>query len=219
MICRPPNALRSRLIFETKNQQVATTCPLLIFFVMHEDALLDEELPHESQRRLQNRQRAHRRRQRPHQKNNRTIVSPGFAHKESLLEAIKLGKRIFREKPLCTTAADCLKVIDAEIKSGEYGEPLMVHLRRRRSFCKLQIWLRHQLRSRLRRRRDQNLHSLYPSCHKARKFPRRLRRRSSRLVERGGYLATCTADALVKSQEQNGAVVQIEIKDCPDFYK
>ncbi|MBQ7493674.1 MAG: Gfo/Idh/MocA family oxidoreductase, partial [Selenomonadaceae bacterium] len=30
------------------------------------------------------------------------IVSPGFAHKESLLEAIKAGKRIFCEKPLCT---------------------------------------------------------------------------------------------------------------------
>ena len=34
-----------------------------------------------------------------------------------------------------------------------------------------------------------------------------------------GYLANCTADALVKSQEQNGAVVQIEMKDRPDFYK
>ena len=81
------------------------------------------------------------------------IVSPSFAHKESLLEAIKVGKRIFCEKPLCTTAEDCLEVIDAEIKSGkhliqlgfmrrydkgyrqvkaaiqsgEYGEPLIVH--------------------------------------------------------------------------------------------
>ena len=48
------------------------------------------------------------------------IVSPGFAHKESLLEAIKVGKQIFCEKPLCTTAADCLEVIDAEIKSGKH---------------------------------------------------------------------------------------------------
>lgn len=48
------------------------------------------------------------------------IVSHGFAHKESLLEAIKAGKRIFCEKPLCTTAADCLEVIDAEIKSGKH---------------------------------------------------------------------------------------------------
>ena len=81
------------------------------------------------------------------------IVTPGFAHKSALLPAIKAGKRIFCEKPLCTTAEDCLEVIDAEvksgrhliqlgfmrrydkgylqvkeaIKSGNYGEPLMVH--------------------------------------------------------------------------------------------
>lgn len=81
------------------------------------------------------------------------IVTPGFAHKESLLLAIAAGKRIFCEKPLCTTAEDCLEVIDAEIKSGKhliqlgfmrrydkgyrevkaaiksgsFGEPLMVH--------------------------------------------------------------------------------------------
>lgn len=81
------------------------------------------------------------------------IVTPGFAHKEALLEAIAAKKRIFCEKPLCTTAADCLEVIEAEVKSGmhliqlgfmrrydkgyrevkaaieshNYGEPLMVH--------------------------------------------------------------------------------------------
>lgn len=81
------------------------------------------------------------------------IVSPGFAHIESLITAIKAGKRIFCEKPLCTTAEDCLKVVKAEIESGkhliqvgfmrrydrgyklvkealasgEYGEPLMLH--------------------------------------------------------------------------------------------
>ena len=81
------------------------------------------------------------------------IVTPGFAHKEALLMAIKAGKRIFCEKPLCTTAEDCLEVIDAEVKSGkhliqlgfmrrydkgynevkaaldsgEYGSPLLLH--------------------------------------------------------------------------------------------
>ena len=48
------------------------------------------------------------------------IVTPGFAHKEALLLAIKAGKRIFCEKPLCTTAEDCLEVIDAEVKSGKH---------------------------------------------------------------------------------------------------
>ena len=81
------------------------------------------------------------------------IVSPGFAHCEDLLEAIKAGKRVFCEKPLCTTADDCKKVMDAEaasgkhliqlgfmrryhkgyiqikdaIKTGEYGDPLIMH--------------------------------------------------------------------------------------------
>ena len=82
------------------------------------------------------------------------IVSPGFAHVDDLLEAIKVGKRVFCEKPLCTTADDCKKVMEAEeaagkhliqlgfmrryhkgynqikdaIATGEYGEPLMMHL-------------------------------------------------------------------------------------------
>lgn len=81
------------------------------------------------------------------------IVSPGFAHVNALLEAIKVGKRVFCEKPLCTTAEDCLKVVKAEVESGnhliqvgfmrrydkgyiqvkealtsgEYGEPLILH--------------------------------------------------------------------------------------------
>ncbi|PWJ50126.1 Gfo/Idh/MocA family protein [Faecalicatena contorta] len=81
------------------------------------------------------------------------IVSPGFAHTEPLLAAIEAGKRVFCEKPLATTAADCLKVVNAEVAagkhliqtgfmrrydkgymqvkealdSGNYGEPLMLH--------------------------------------------------------------------------------------------
>ena len=48
------------------------------------------------------------------------IVSPGFAHAEPLLEAIKAGKRVFCEKPLCTTAEDCLKVVKAEAEAGKH---------------------------------------------------------------------------------------------------
>lgn len=81
------------------------------------------------------------------------IVSPGFAHTEPLLQAIAAGKRVFCEKPLATTAADCLKIVEAEVASGKhliqtgfmrrydkgyrqvkealasgmYGEPLMLH--------------------------------------------------------------------------------------------
>ncbi|MCP1102604.1 myo-inositol 2-dehydrogenase/D-chiro-inositol 1-dehydrogenase [Aequitasia blattaphilus] len=81
------------------------------------------------------------------------VVSPGFAHKEPLLKAIELGKRVFCEKPLATTAMDCLEIVNAEVKAGKhliqtgfmrrydkgycqvkealdsgmYGEPLMLH--------------------------------------------------------------------------------------------
>ena len=81
------------------------------------------------------------------------IVSPGSAHREDLLAAVKSGKRIFCEKPLCTTAEDCKTIMDAEaasgkhliqlgfmrryhkgylqirdaIRTGAYGEPLIIH--------------------------------------------------------------------------------------------
>src|SRR5699024_1229543 len=48
------------------------------------------------------------------------IVSPGFEHKEDLLEAVKIGKRVFCEKPLCTTADDCKEVMEAEEASGKH---------------------------------------------------------------------------------------------------
>lgn len=48
------------------------------------------------------------------------IASPGFVHAESILQAIAVGKPVFTEKPLATTAEDCKKVVEAEIKSGKH---------------------------------------------------------------------------------------------------
>lgn len=47
------------------------------------------------------------------------VTTPGFAHKDAVLAAIKAGKPVFVEKPLCTTAADCKEVVDAEIAAGK----------------------------------------------------------------------------------------------------
>ena len=88
------------------------------------------------------------------------IVSPGFAHKDDLLESIKSGKRVFCEKPLCTTAEDCKTIMEAEaasgkhliqigfmrryhkgyiqikdaIGTGEFGEPLIIHCTHRNPY-------------------------------------------------------------------------------------
>lgn len=85
------------------------------------------------------------------------IASAGFMHKKDLLDAIACGKRIFCEKPLCTTEEDCREVMEAEMKTGRhliqvgfcrryypgylqlrdavrtgcYGEPLMIHMTHR----------------------------------------------------------------------------------------
>ncbi len=48
------------------------------------------------------------------------VTSPGFAHKEAVLAAVKAGKPVFCEKPLCTTAADCKEIVDAEIAGGKH---------------------------------------------------------------------------------------------------
>lgn len=48
------------------------------------------------------------------------ITTPGFAHKDAVLAAVKAGKPVFCEKPLCTTAADCKEVVDAEIAGGKH---------------------------------------------------------------------------------------------------
>ena len=48
------------------------------------------------------------------------VTTPGFAHAEPVLEAISAGKPVFCEKPLATTAADCKRVVDAEIAGGKH---------------------------------------------------------------------------------------------------
>lgn len=81
------------------------------------------------------------------------VASYGPAHAESVLHCIAAGKPVFCEKPLASIAADCKKIVDAEIAggkklvqvgfmrrydkgyrqmkriidSGEIGAPLMVH--------------------------------------------------------------------------------------------
>ena len=54
------------------------------------------------------------------------IVSPGFAHKESLLEAIKAGKHLI-QLGFMRRYDKGYRQVKAAIESGEYGEPLIVH--------------------------------------------------------------------------------------------
>ena len=81
------------------------------------------------------------------------VTTPGFAHKEAVMQAIEAGKPVFCEKPLATTAQDCLDIVEAEMATGKhlvqvgfmrrydkgyrqvkklvdekaYGEPLVLH--------------------------------------------------------------------------------------------
>jgi myo-inositol 2-dehydrogenase/D-chiro-inositol 1-dehydrogenase len=81
------------------------------------------------------------------------VASWGPAHAGSVLAAVAAGKPVFCEKPLATTAADCKKIVDAEmaagnklvqvgfmrrydkgylqvkelIASGKFGAPLVIH--------------------------------------------------------------------------------------------
>jgi len=81
------------------------------------------------------------------------ITSPDETHAGYVLDALKLGKHVFCEKPLAITAADCERIISEEAKhgkrlvqvgfmrrydrgyveikrildSGELGSPLMIH--------------------------------------------------------------------------------------------
>ncbi|RRJ64645.1 gfo/Idh/MocA family oxidoreductase [Paenibacillus oralis] len=47
------------------------------------------------------------------------ITSWGPAHKASVLAGIEAGKYVFCEKPLATTAEDCLRIVEAEMKHGK----------------------------------------------------------------------------------------------------
>lgn len=47
------------------------------------------------------------------------VASWDPTHAEFVLESIKAGKYVFCEKPLATSAAETLKIIDAEIKGGK----------------------------------------------------------------------------------------------------
>ena len=81
------------------------------------------------------------------------VTSWGPTHAEHVLTAVAAGKQVFCEKPLATDAADCLRIVDAEmatgrrlvqvgfmrrydsgyrelkkiLDAGEIGVPLMVH--------------------------------------------------------------------------------------------
>lgn len=46
-------------------------------------------------------------------------TTPGFAHHETVMQALEAGKPIFCEKPLTTSAEDSLEIVEAEIAGGK----------------------------------------------------------------------------------------------------
>ncbi|HIV67400.1 MAG TPA: Gfo/Idh/MocA family oxidoreductase, partial [Candidatus Butyricicoccus stercorigallinarum] len=47
-------------------------------------------------------------------------TTPGFAHKETVMQAIEIGKPVFCEKPLTTSAQDSLDIVNAEVAGGKH---------------------------------------------------------------------------------------------------
>lgn len=48
------------------------------------------------------------------------VTTTGATHKQYVMATIKAGKPVFCEKPLATTAADSLEIVEAEVKSGKH---------------------------------------------------------------------------------------------------
>jgi myo-inositol 2-dehydrogenase / D-chiro-inositol 1-dehydrogenase len=47
------------------------------------------------------------------------VTSWGPAHEATVVAAVEAGKYVFCEKPLATTAAGCMRIVDAEMKQGK----------------------------------------------------------------------------------------------------
>ncbi|MFB5193562.1 Gfo/Idh/MocA family protein [Neobacillus sp. KR4-4] len=47
------------------------------------------------------------------------VTSWGPAHEATVVAAVEVGKYVFCEKPLATTAAGCMRIVEAELKQGK----------------------------------------------------------------------------------------------------
>lgn len=46
------------------------------------------------------------------------VASPALAHADHVMAALRAGKFVFCEKPLATSASDCMKIVSEELKAG-----------------------------------------------------------------------------------------------------